>query len=118
MTCSPKTIPWFVSDVTPPDFLFLFKALRDRSFFTFAGDEVESRNAQYPALKTMLERWDRYLDRDVFHLAVPPDSRLGVRDANGAEFWTAPGGYWEIPMEQPELMKTFGLSNLVILKVG
>lgn len=67
LTCfhSPKLIPWFVSDVTPPDFASSIPTL------------LSSAEGN---LKEMVERWQSYISSGVFSLSVPQDVPLGYSD--------------------------------------
>lgn len=84
-TSSPKLIPWFVSDVTPPDFRSTTKSLLSPSFFPQeatpegapATDSSEESRAH---LYKMVKRWESYIDSGVFALSVPIDSPLGASD--------------------------------------
>lgn len=79
---SPKLIPWFVSDVTPPDFKSAISSLLSPTFFpesepaavSTPQDMLESR----AHLNDMVTRWAGYLESGVFALSVPLDSPLGA----------------------------------------
>lgn len=82
---SPKLIPWFVSDVTPPDFKSTTKSLLSPSFFPqeatpegapATDSSAESREHLYK----MVKRWESYIGSGVFSLSVPIDSPLGSSD--------------------------------------
>lgn len=107
-------IPWFVSDVTPPDFKQVFVSLPDPTFFDSAS-EGESESRQH--LITMTNRWKEYIDQGVFVLSVSPESRLGEDTHGAADFWTSPYPYWNMESLAPELFKNLRTSGLVIFKV-
>lgn len=83
---SPKLIPWFVSDVTPPDFATTAPSLHSESFFPEPKADTTTQDAAAAALpnadahqhlKTMVARWQSYLDSGVFSLSVPVETKLG-----------------------------------------
>ncbi|EIW56647.1 DUF89 domain-containing protein [Trametes versicolor FP-101664 SS1] len=116
----PKLIPWFVSDVTPPDFKSTTKSLLSPSFFPqeatpegapATDSSAESREHLYK----MVKRWESYIDSGVFSLSVPIDSPLGSSDKK-ANFWTTPYPYWNMKELAPELHESLSDSSLVIFK--
>ncbi|KAI0339174.1 DUF89 domain-containing protein [Trametopsis cervina] len=109
----PKLIPWFVSDVTPPDFKSTIPSLLSEQFF--ASTETSSDPQQHQYLKAMVTRWQSYLDSGVFSLSVPIDNALGVSDPK-ADFWTGPWPYWYLEKEAPQLWNDLKSSALVIFK--
>lgn len=72
--CSPKLIPWFVSDVTPSDFRSTIPSLLSEKFFPAA--DVDS--ATHEHLRQMVTRWQSYLASGVFSLSVPQETPLGA----------------------------------------
>jgi hypothetical protein len=110
----PKLIPWFVSDVTPPDFKDIFSILADPSFPEDVTITVEGGQAN---LHEMVSRWKSYLKRGVFSLSVPLDTPLGGCEASKiADFWTSPKPYWNMEIEAPETFEALNESGLVIFK--
>jgi hypothetical protein len=108
-------IPWFVSDVTPPDFKQTFESLLDPNFFdSMANDTNESRKR----LVLMVTRWKYYLDRGIFVLSISQDLHLGEDTHGKADFWTSPYPYWDMKTHAPELFKYLSTSDLVIFKVS
>lgn len=116
---SPKLIPWFVSDVTPPDFKATFTLLSDPTFFPAdvisAVSEVSPDSIHH--LEEMLNRWKSYLDQGVFKLSVDSDTPLGGNShSRNAEFWTSPRPYWNMESEAPEVFAILKESHLAIFK--
>jgi len=109
----PKLIPWFVSDVTPPDFISAFPSLLDPSFFASAPSEEAKEH-----LKTMATRWSNYIANGTFSLSVPKDTPLGGKGGKGrlAEFWTTQYPYWDMQERDRELWSDLRNSSLVIFK--
>ncbi|TFK47253.1 DUF89 domain-containing protein [Heliocybe sulcata] len=117
----PKMIPWFVSDVTPPDFAATVPALLDPSFFPDPSPALASSSSA-PALprlkenlKKMVTRWQSYMDSGVFALSVSPDRKLGEGDEK-ADFWTGPWPYWEMKAKGQDVWELLKGSALVIFK--
>ncbi|KDQ17073.1 hypothetical protein BOTBODRAFT_30461, partial [Botryobasidium botryosum FD-172 SS1] len=106
VTFHAKLIPWFVSDVTPPDFRSLFDNLltSPSTFFTSPSPPSE---AQEKRLREMALRWKSYVDSGVFTLA---------RVEQGGEFWVSPGSYWELGTTQKRVLGILKESDLVIFK--
>lgn len=109
---SPKSIPWFVSDVTPPDFKSLFHAILSPTFFHSSAPSPEA----VEQLTRMVHRWQSYLESGAFAMSVPGDTPLGQPNAM-YDFWTAPYPYWEMESKAPSLFKSLMESQLVIFKV-
>lgn len=116
--CSPKLIPWFVSDVTPPDFLQTIESLLDPALFFSSSPPSES---QLENVKQLATKWKGYLDSGIFELSVPLQTPLGAANApmaKRAEFWTTPWPYWNMEILAPDLWSALHESQLVIFKVS
>ncbi|KAF8623299.1 hypothetical protein AX17_007471 [Amanita inopinata Kibby_2008] len=113
----PKLIPWFVSDVTPPDFVATLESLRDASpFFAINAPSLVS---SFEHLGAMVTRWQKYLDEGVFSLSVSLETPLGGVGAPHAElaaFWTSPHPYWDLKSHSPALFDELKRSDLVVFK--
>ena len=83
---SPKLIPWFVSDVTPPDFVSTISDLLSENFFLpqKGASSASATSEEHEYLRSMVTRWQRYLDTGVFRLSVPLDTPLGGTDSKVA----------------------------------
>ncbi|THH07253.1 hypothetical protein EW145_g3507 [Phellinidium pouzarii] len=109
----PKSIPWFVSDVTPFDFNSLFASLLSSSFFLSDAPSADARSH----LTGMVHRWNTYIVNGAFALSVPPSTRLGEPNEN-YDFWTMPYPYWEMKAKAPKLYENLKESRLVIFKAN
>jgi len=99
----PKSIPWFVSDVTPPD----FAALLDPSALP--------RGPAPEHLERAIARWNGYLASGTFALSVARDAPIGASDG-AFDFWTSPWPYWDMRVRAPGIWNALRDSGLVILK--
>ncbi|KAI9435580.1 DUF89 domain-containing protein [Lactarius indigo] len=99
----PKSIPWFVSDVTPPD----FTALLDSS--------VLPRGPAPEHLERAIARWNVYLASGTFALSVARDAPIGASD-EAFNFWTSPWPYWDMRVRAPGVWNALRESGLVIFK--
>ena len=109
----PKSIPWFVSDVTPPDWGALINAMRDpQSFFTASSDSGEGDEGKAAANLTGQEEEDMNF---VFqHLAgLHEEGKMVMR---GSEVWTGPGSFWRLKAEEPGLWEDLRSSEMVVFK--
>ncbi|KAJ6476204.1 DUF89 domain-containing protein [Mycena sanguinolenta] len=109
----PKLIPWFVSDVTSEDFANSIALMLDREFLP------PPPGMDFERLRTMLNRWEKYISEGIFALSVPTTTPLGgVSDgaAQLADFWTHPAPYWDMRLHAPTLWDTLATSDLVIFK--
>lgn len=128
-SCSPKLIPWFVSDVLPPDFTETLSLLADPATFSSPSPTPDGSSTpsdvplipqeSYEHLAVMVKRWQKYVDEGVFKLSVPLDTPLGGGGEKGrkAEFWTTPYPYWEMENLDRELIQDLKRSGLVVFKV-
>ncbi|KAJ3501262.1 hypothetical protein NLJ89_g9417 [Agrocybe chaxingu] len=115
----PKLIPWFVSDVTPPDFKATFDALEDASSF-FSSPTFSPSDSETTHLRTMVARWQSYLASGAFSLSVPVETPLGGggkdEKIKAAEFWSSPYPYWDMRTRSPRAFESLQGSGLVIFK--
>ncbi|KAI0049733.1 DUF89 domain-containing protein [Auriscalpium vulgare] len=108
----PKSIPWFVSDVTPPDFTSTPASLLSPTFFPSPSSTPSPAQAHLHALVT---RWQRYLSDGTFALSVPHDTLLG-QGGKAVEFWTSPWPYWDMEVRGKEVWEGLRESGLVVFK--
>lgn len=110
----PKSLPWFVSDVLPKDFLDLISALAEPQAFYTSPDETGDPKAngnrpqalserEVQELQFLFQQWSE------FH----QEGKLIIRPNR---FWTTAGSYWRLPHEAPELLEDLKESELVIFK--
>lgn len=108
----PKSIPWFVSDVTPSDFAALLNAVAAPRRFFETPSEDERIQGTTPAplsdteadeLSFLFQEWS------TFHM----EGQLVLRPNR---FWTHPGSYWRLPHTDKELYEDLKTSELVIFK--
>lgn len=104
----PKLIPWFVSDVTPPDFRDLITALADPQSFYTAADESGKEHSplsdkELSEVNFLFEQWS----------GLHADGKLVIRPH---AFWTSPGGYWRMPNTAKDLFEDLQQSELVLFK--
>ncbi|KAJ8480751.1 hypothetical protein ONZ51_g6456 [Trametes cubensis] len=104
----PKLIPWFVSDVTPPDFKSTTKSLLSPTFFP-----QENTSGEAPA-SSASEESRQHLYEMTARSAVPM-RRLRIYVCQ-ADFWTSPYPYWNMKELAPGLHKSLEDSSLVIFK--
>lgn len=108
----PKSIPWFVSDVVPTDFVSLLSALASpQQFYTSASDD-EKHAGKTPQPLTENEIDDlTFLFRHLsgFH----QEGHLVLRPNR---FWTQAGSFWRLPKGEPDLLKDLKESELIIFK--
>jgi hypothetical protein len=100
--------------VTPGDFTETITSLLDPTFLP----PPDGMNNEH--LRTMVQRWERYVAEGVFTLSVPAATPLGGGSdgtAELAEFWTSPAPYWDMRLHAPKLWNALKRGNLVIFKV-
>lgn len=106
----PKSIPWFVSDVVPKDFVDLLSALADPQAFYAALSEHDSGKS--PDLLTDEEVTNmKFLFDNWSHLHS--EGKLILRPSR---FWTHAGSYWRMPHTAPEVLEDLKECELVIFK--
>lgn len=66
----------------------------------------------------MVHRWQGYVEKGVFALSVPLETRLGEQRGGKYEFWTAHWPYWDMKEKAKTLWETLKASGLVIFKVS
>lgn len=115
-TISPKLIPWFVSDVTPPDFKDIIPLLLNPATFPNPHTDLDN-NSRSSHLNELASRWQKYVQTGVFSLSVPQETTLGS-DSPVGNFWTTPYPYWDMKLRAPDVFAHLKESSLVIFKVG
>jgi uncharacterized protein with ATP-grasp and redox domains len=103
----PKSIPWFVSDVTPIDFMHLLNSLQSaKSFFGTASDgqpAKELTDEELSSLDFLYKHWSE------LHV----EGKMIIRPH---PFWTEGGSFWRLPATAPSLYEDLKESQLVIFK--
>ncbi|PGH10141.1 hypothetical protein AJ80_07592 [Polytolypa hystricis UAMH7299] len=110
----PKSIPWFVSDVLPIDFMDLISAISDpQAFFTAPDDKNDPKangtppepltHKEIDELQFLFRQWSKFHE----------DGKLILRPNR---FWTAGGSFWRLPHEAPALYEDLKESELVLFK--
>lgn len=106
----PKSIPWFVSDVVPNDFVDLLNVLADPQSFYAAGPDPSNDVSPEPLadgevgiLKLLFDHWSD----------LHSEGKLVLRPSR---FWTHPGSFWRMPHTAPEVLEDLKESELVIFK--
>jgi damage-control phosphatase, subfamily III len=107
----PKSIPWFVSDVLPADFMALLNALKDpQAFYTSESDDKNSTTKPEPLsgkeIKELAFLFNQFS-------SLHSEGKLIIRSN---DFWTQGGSYWRLPKHDPQLYGDFKESELVIFK--
>lgn len=84
---SPKSFPWFVSDVTPPDFSYTIRALQQPELWASKPDSDEGQggasasdttSSRAGALEELARRFQERVQTGQFELSVGLDTPLGV----------------------------------------
>ena len=86
---SPKSFPWFVSDVTPSDFSYTIRALEQPELWAPKTDSDEGQvgalesetSAGSEALKELARRFQERIQSGQFELSVGHDTPLGMLSA-------------------------------------
>ena len=106
----PKSIPWFVSDVVPIDFVDLLNALADpQAFYAALSDHDDGKllepltEREVTNLKFLFDSWSH----------LHSEGKLILRPSR---FWTHAGSYWRIPHTAPEVLEDLKECELVIFK--
>jgi hypothetical protein len=98
--------------VLPKDFYSLVPSLLSATFF----EDFTASEEQLKDLKTLVTRWNGYLQSGQFSLSVKPEWRMG-EPCQLADFWTSPSPYAVMASENPVLVEELKQSGLVIFKV-
>jgi uncharacterized protein with ATP-grasp and redox domains len=106
----PKSIPWFVSDVVPKDFVDLLNVLADSQAFYAATSDSTDDNSPTPLTEEEV-RNTTFLFDNWSHLHG--EGKLILRPSR---FWTHPGSFWRLPHTAPEVLDDLKESDLVIFK--
>ena len=113
----PKSIPWFVSDVTPTDFASILGTLADpRSFFSIDDNDTDSTHTDQENPKTT-----SFSDQNLSDFAFLFDHwthlyQEGQLILRPNIFWTSSQSYWSLPTLAPDLFHDLQESELVIFK--
>ncbi|CUS10080.1 unnamed protein product [Tuber aestivum] len=108
----PKSLPWFVSDVLPGDFMSLINALRDpASYFDSPRDGRSADKVQETPLSDSQESDLKYLFSEWSELHT--EGKFLLRPNR---FWTTAASYWRLPSVAPQLFQDLKQSELVIFK--
>jgi damage-control phosphatase, subfamily III len=104
----PKSIPWFVSDVTPQDFADLLNALADpQTFYKSTADSSSDSPAltddEVSNVRFLFDDWSR----------LHGEGRLVIRPNR---FWTQAGSFWRMPHTATDVLDGLRQSELVIFK--
>ncbi|GAB1737783.1 hypothetical protein NU219Hw_g2264t1 [Hortaea werneckii] len=111
----PKNIPWFVSDVTPPDFSSLLNNLYTfKPFYeTPSASEILTHGDSFrPTPLSAPETADLeglFADWSTLHAS----GKILLRPH---PFWTEAGSYWRLPHTAPGLYSDLQTSELVVFK--
>jgi uncharacterized protein with ATP-grasp and redox domains len=108
----PKSIPWFVSDVLPADFIALLSALAaPQNFYGTQSDEDRNADKEAVPLSETEDSNLQFLFQDWSQMHAEGQLMLRPND-----FWTAGGSYWRLPKAEPQLYEDLKESELVIFK--
>jgi hypothetical protein len=108
----PKSIPWFVSDVLPGDFIALLTALAaPQHFYGTQSEEDQNTGKEAVPLTETEDSNLQFLFQNWSQMHAEGELMLRPND-----FWTAGGSYWRLPKAEPELYDDLKESELVIFK--
>jgi hypothetical protein len=108
----PKSIPWFVSDVLPADFVALLSALAaPQNFYGTLSEEDKNAGKEPSPLSETEDANLQFLFQSWSQMHAEGQLMLRPND-----FWTAAGSYWRLPKSEPELYDDLKESELVIFK--
>lgn len=106
----PKSIPWFVSDVVPKDFVDLLSVMADPQTFyaeqSGSSDDISGGSLaeeEGANLKFLFDDWSD----------LHGEGKLVLRPSR---FWTHAGSFWRMPHTAPEVLEDLKESELVIFK--
>lgn len=106
----PKSIPWFVSDVVPKDFIQLIQVLANpQPFYSAQSDDEKEKpqplsDKEVEELQFLFSQWSTHHAEG--ELIIRPD-----------RFWTEGGSYWRLAAPQnKDLLDDLKESELVIFK--
>ncbi|KAI8976062.1 hypothetical protein BDB01DRAFT_728170 [Pilobolus umbonatus] len=95
-----KSMPWFVSDVTPKDIPMMFDNCLDADFFP---DKEKRSQEDMDALAALVTRWQQYVK----------DGRMIIRTH---DFWCSGLSYWYMKSHAEDLFNDMKQSDLIIYK--
>ncbi|KAL5114549.1 Hairy/enhancer-of-split with YRPW motif protein 2 [Pleosporales sp. CAS-2024a] len=108
----PKSIPWFVSDVLPADFVALLSALAaPQNLYGTQSEEDKNAGKEAVPLSQTEESNLRFLFQNWSQMHA--EGQLVLRPNL---FWTTAGSYWRLPKSEPGLYEDLKESELVIFK--
>lgn len=108
----PKSMPWFVSDVTPRDFQDLLAAIQDpKAFFETPSDD-DKLQGKTPAPLSAKE----IEDLDFLFSNWSQHHTEGDIVLRPHRYWTTGGSFWRLPHQAPDLFEDMKPAELVIFK--
>lgn len=108
----PKSMPWFVSDVLPGDFMALLNAISSPKAFFETQTEDEKLQGKVPEPLSDKEAEDLvFVFQEWANLHA--EGQLIMRPNR---YWTAGGSFWRLPHEAPEIHDDLKGAELVIFK--
>ncbi|KAI2643742.1 DUF89-domain-containing protein [Xylaria nigripes] len=107
----PKSVPWFVSDVLPDDFLALLGALANpKSFYETPSEDEKSQDKMPPPVSDKEAAELSFLYQEWAHMHA--EGQLILRPNR---FWTHAGSFWRLPADK-DLFDDLKSSELVLFK--